>query len=130
MSVLRNLAAVEVLNPKIIDDLKQKSEAKQGEIIFDYNMLRSPEPTALDEKKTIREIPLTLTGNMIRYVWSFDDKTLSKSAKILIKKGENVRFILTNNTMMRHPLHLHGHFFRVINGSGPAPRGHRPCRHH
>lgn len=102
----------ESLSPSHLD------EAKQGEIIFDYNMLRSPEPTTLDEKKTIREIPLTLTGNMIRYVWSFNNKTLSKSDKILIKKGENVRFILTNKTMMRHPLHLHGHFFRFVNKQG------------
>lgn len=93
-------------------------DAKAGEIVFNYNMLRSPQPTALDERKNIREIPLTLTGNMIRYVWSFDNKTLSKSDKILIKKGENVRFILTNNTMMRHPLHLHGHFFRFVNKQG------------
>lgn len=93
-------------------------EAEKGEIVFNYNMLRSPQPTALDEKKTIREIPLALTGNMIRYVWSFDNKTLSKSDKILIKKGENVRFVLTNNTMMRHPLHLHGHFFRFVNKQG------------
>lgn len=95
-----------------------EQDVKDGEVIFNYNMLRSPEPTVLDEKKSFREIPLTLTGNMIRYVWSFDNKTLSKSDKILIKKGENVRFILTNNTMMRHPLHLHGHFFRFVNKQG------------
>ena len=93
-------------------------DAKAGEVVFNYNMLRSPQSTALDEKKNIREVPLTLTGNMIRYVWSFNNKTLSKSDKILIKKGENVRFILTNNTMMRHPLHLHGHFFRFVNRQG------------
>lgn len=93
-------------------------DAKAGEIVFNYNMLRSPQSTALDEKKNMREITLSLTGNMIRYVWSFDNKTLSKSDKILIKKGENVRFILTNNTMMRHPLHLHGHFFRFVNKQG------------
>ncbi|MBA4058014.1 MAG: hypothetical protein C0490_25075, partial [Marivirga sp.] len=118
-----NMQSDSAIVDKVVNDHESLSpsnldEAKQGEIIFDYNMLRSPEPTALDEKKTIREIPLTLTGNMIRYVWSFDNKTLSKSDKILIKKGENVRFILTNNTMMRHPLHLHGHFFRFVNKQG------------
>jgi FtsP/CotA-like multicopper oxidase with cupredoxin domain len=89
-----------------------------GEVIFNYNMLRSPQATTLDQKKLMQEVPLTLTGNMIRYVWSFDSKPLSKSDKILIKKGENVRFVLTNNTMMRHPLHLHGHFFRFVNKQG------------
>ena len=118
-----NMQSDSAIVDKVVSDHESLSpsntdEAKQGEIIFNYNMLRSPQSTALDEKKNIREIPLTLTGNMIRYVWSFDNKTLSKSDKILIKKGENVRFILTNNTMMRHPLHLHGHFFRFVNKQG------------
>jgi CopA family copper-resistance protein len=91
---------------------------KSDEVTLTYDMLRSPTPTKLDEKKSMREIKLALTGNMIRYVWSFNDKTLSQSDKILIKKGENVRMILTNNTMMRHPLHLHGHFFRFVNAQG------------
>lgn len=45
-------------------------------------------------------------------------KTISESDKILIKHGENIRIILTNNSMMRHPMHLHGHFFRTLNGQG------------
>lgn len=85
---------------------------------FDYNMLRALHPTTLDSTLKPREIKLTLTGNMLRYVWSFDFKTLSVADKILIRKGERVRFVLTNNTMMRHPLHLHGHFFRFINSQG------------
>ncbi|MBC8005032.1 MAG: multicopper oxidase domain-containing protein [Verrucomicrobia bacterium] len=93
-------------------------QAPQGEVVFDYNMLRSPQPTNLNPHKPFREVPLTLTGNMIRYVWSFNSVPLSKSDKIMIRKGENVRFILINNTMMRHPLHLHGHFFRFVNKQG------------
>lgn len=85
---------------------------------FNYNMLRALHPTILDSTLKPREIKLTLTGNMLRYVWSFDFKTLSVADKILIHKGERVRFVLTNNTMMRHPLHLHGHFFRFINSQG------------
>ncbi|GAC1422703.1 MAG: hypothetical protein NVS1B13_10060 [Flavisolibacter sp.] len=53
-----------------------------------------------------------------RYVWSIDNKVVSEANKILIKKGENVRIILYNNTMMRHPMHLHGHDFRLLNGQG------------
>ncbi|MES2331092.1 MAG: multicopper oxidase domain-containing protein [Bacteroidota bacterium] len=83
-----------------------------------YDMLRSLEPTALDNKLAVHEIPLTLTGNMLRYIWSFDDKPLSKADKIMIQKGEVVRFKMFNNTMMRHPMHLHGHFFRLINAQG------------
>lgn len=85
---------------------------------FNYNMLRALHPTTLDSTLKPREIKLTLTGNMLRYVWSFDFKTLSVADKILIRQGERVRFVLTNNTMMRHPLHLHGHFFRFINAQG------------
>ncbi|KIC89871.1 hypothetical protein HY58_14510 [Flavihumibacter sp. ZG627] len=85
---------------------------------FNYNMLRALHPTTLDSTLKPREIKLTLTGNMLRYVWSFDFKTLSVADKILIHKGEKVRVVLTNNTMMRHPLHLHGHFFRFINSQG------------
>lgn len=59
------------------------------------------------------------------FVWSFNQKTLSEADSIKIKKGEKVRFILTNKTMMHHPLHLHGHFFRVLNGQGAfAPLKH------
>ena len=85
---------------------------------FNYNMLRALHPTTLDSSLLPREVKLTLTGNMLRYVWSFDFKTLSTADKILIRKGERIRFVLTNNTMMRHPLHLHGHFFRFINTQG------------
>lgn len=93
--------------------------------VLTYDMLRSVAPTEFDKKLPVREIPLSLTGNMLRYIWSFDDKPLSKSDKILIKKGEVVRFKMFNNTMMRHPMHLHGHFFRLINAQGAyAPLKH------
>jgi len=84
---------------------------------LNYAMLRSPTPTTLPEKP-FRTLHFELTGNMNRYVWTINHKTVSERDKILIKKGENVRIILTNNSMMRHPMHLHGHFFRVVNGQG------------
>jgi hypothetical protein len=65
-----------------------------------------------------RDLKFDLTGNMNRYVWSMDNKVLSEADNILIKKGERVRIILFNNSMMRHPMHLHGHDFRVLNGQG------------
>jgi CopA family copper-resistance protein len=85
---------------------------------FSYDKLRALHPTTLDTTRKWREVHLKLTGNMLRYVWSFDNKTLSAADLILIQKGENVRFILENTTMMRHPLHLHGHFFRFVNAQG------------
>jgi CopA family copper-resistance protein len=115
---------------KMIHDHKSmspgnKDNPAKDEIVFNYNMLRSPFPTKLNQDQLFREVPLTLTGNMLRYVWSFNSIPLSKSDKILIKKGENVRFTLINNTMMRHPLHLHGHFFRFVN----AQDDYSPMKH-
>jgi len=86
-------------------------------VTLNYGMLRSPEKTTLPPGP-MKELKFDLTGNMNRYVWSINNKTLSETDKILIKKGENVRIIIYNNTMMRHPMHLHGHDFRVLNGQG------------
>jgi hypothetical protein len=80
-------------------------------------MLRSTKITTLPAGPT-KTLKFDLTGNMNRYVWTINNKTVSESDKILIKNGENVRIILYNNTMMRHPMHLHGHYFRVLNGQG------------
>ncbi len=99
-------------------DMGNMKMENPDEVTLTYDMLRSPRSTTLDAKLAMREIKLNLTGNMIRYVWSFDNRTLSQSDKILIRKGENVRMTLVNNTMMRHPMHLHGHFFRFINAQG------------
>jgi hypothetical protein len=55
---------------------------------------------------------------MWRYVWSLNGKTLSEVDKIKMNRGEIVRVTLRNKTMMHHPMHLHGHFFRVLNKNG------------
>eukprot|EP01132_Coremiostelium_polycephalum_P014231 gene14231-17299_t len=86
-------------------------------VTLNYGMLRDPKKTTLPNGPW-KELKFDLTGNMNRYVWTLDNKTVSESDKILIKKGENVRIILFNNSMMRHPMHLHGHDFRVVNGQG------------
>lgn len=90
-----------------------------------YAKLRAIKPTAFSEDKPVREIRLTLDGDMERYVWFLNNKPLSESDSILIREGEVARFIMINRTMMHHPMHLHGHFFRVINGQGDyAPLKH------
>ncbi|MES3016137.1 MAG: multicopper oxidase domain-containing protein [Bacteroidota bacterium] len=86
-------------------------------ITLNYGMLKAPEKTTL-RPGPLRVLNFELTGNMNRYVWTIDNKTVSETDKILIKQGENVRIIMYNNSMMRHPMHLHGHDFRVINGQG------------
>ncbi|WP_295927866.1 multicopper oxidase domain-containing protein [uncultured Akkermansia sp.] len=83
-----------------------------------YDMLKSPSRTNLPSGVPVKELHFMLTGNMNRYVWSMNGKTLSETDRIMIKEGQNVRIVLTNNTMMRHPMHLHGHFFRLVNRHG------------
>ncbi|MFN8284144.1 MAG: multicopper oxidase domain-containing protein [Chitinophagales bacterium] len=87
-------------------------------VTLNYAMLKSPVKTTLPIDAPVKELKFTLTGNMNRYLWSLNNKVVSESDKILIKKGENIRMILTNASMMRHPMHLHGHDFRVLNGQG------------
>ncbi len=90
-----------------------------------YDKLRSVHSTAFSGGKPVRDIRLTLDGDMERYVWFLDNKALSETDRILVRRGEVVRFILINRTMMHHPMHLHGHFFRVLNGQGDrAPLKH------
>lgn len=104
-------------------DMKNMDHSSHGSgnmdiLTLNYAMLKSPTKTTLPADAPVRELRFELTGNMNRYVWSMDNKVLSESDKILIKKGEIIRITLFNNSMMRHPMHLHGHDFRVINGQG------------
>jgi CopA family copper-resistance protein len=86
-------------------------------VTLNYAMLRSTVKTTLPDGPT-KDLHFVLEGNMNRYLWTINNKTVNETDRILIKKGENVRIILTNNSMMRHPMHLHGHDFRVLNGQG------------
>ncbi len=108
---------------KEMDGMKMNEDMYKSNELSDittlnYAMLKSPTVTTLPEDAPVKELHFTLTGNMNRYVWSLDNKVISESDKILIKKGEKVRITLYNNSMMRHPMHLHGHDFRLLNGQG------------
>jgi len=83
-----------------------------------YKSIKSPVKTTLPKENPIRIVTLKLTGSMERYVWSINDTPMYAADEIVIKRGENVKFVLVNETMMNHPIHLHGHFFRVLNGQG------------
>jgi len=96
-----------------------KSMAKSNQRpLSPYKKLRSISKSSLPRENPKREVVLTLTGDMERYIWSMDGETLSEDNAIRIKHGENVRFVIINKTMMHHPMHLHGHFFRALNGQG------------
>ncbi len=86
-------------------------------VTLNYDMLRSPVKTILPDEAA-RVLHFTLTGNMNRYVWTLDNKTVKEADRIMINKGEVLRLVITNNSMMRHPMHLHGHDFRVVNSQG------------
>ncbi|MEI7583687.1 multicopper oxidase domain-containing protein [Runella sp.] len=90
----------------------------QTTVTLNYAMLKSPTKTNLSKNAPVKQLRFELSGNMNRYVWSLNNKVVSESERILIKKGETVRMILYNGSMMRHPMHLHGHDFRVLNGQG------------
>jgi CopA family copper-resistance protein len=114
-------------NSKVMNHSEHKMENMQmandstetAEIVtLNYGMLKSPTKTNLPKDAPVKELRFELSGNMNRYVWSLDNKVISETDKILIKKGENVRIVLYNGSMMRHPMHLHGHDFRVLNEQG------------
>jgi len=92
-----------------------------------YKYLRSLRPTSVEPEPGagVRELDLRLTGDMQRYRWSINGKTLSEESTIPVRRGEVLRLKLINDTMMHHPMHLHGHFFRLLNGGGD----HAPLKH-
>jgi hypothetical protein len=85
---------------------------------YNYDYLKSPKKTNYDKNVPVKEILLNLTGNMSRYIWSMNGVPLSEADKIKISNKEVTRITFNNLTMMHHPMHLHGHFFRVINKNG------------
>ena len=85
---------------------------------YSYDYLKAPSSTVIDDNQPVNNILLNLTGNMWRYIWSMNGVPLSEADMIKISKGEKVRITFNNLTMMHHPMHLHGHFFRVINKHG------------
>jgi len=102
-------------------DADMKMQNMQGMDMFseyNYDYLKSPEKTTYNNDVPVNEILLNLTGNMNRYIWSMNGVPLSETDKIEIKGVEVTRITLNNLTMMHHPMHLHGHFFRVINENG------------
>jgi len=108
-----------VMYPEITGSpLTPKGGITNNIITLNYAMLKSPTKTNFSAQAPVRDLRFELTGNMNRYVWSMDNKVLSETDKILIKRGEVVRIVLYNNSMMRHPMHLHGQDFRVLNGQG------------
>jgi CopA family copper-resistance protein len=96
-----------------------------GHKVLTHNDLVSLKPNT-DTRVPTRRIDIHLTGNMERFMWSMDGEKLSENPEpYRFARNERVRLRLINDTMMTHPMHLHGHFFEIVNGNP----GHQPLKH-
>ena len=99
-------------------------DAPAGAKVLSYTDLRR-----LDRSYALnppdRTIDIRLTGNMEKFIWSFDDRKYSEQPVINFTQGETVRLVFKNETMMNHPIHLHGLWMDLDNGAGEA----RPRKH-
>ena len=96
----------------------------------DHRVLNYRQLVALDPRKDTREpsrtLEIHLTGNMERFMWSLDGQRLSENPEpYRFERNERVRMTFINDSMMTHPMHLHGHFFEIVNGHGL----HQPSKH-
>jgi len=118
---------VEMISPMPVD---RTGEPGIGLANVGHKVLTYRDLVALDQNPDLRaperEIEVHLTGSMDRYMWSMDGKTMSEAHEPLpIRAGERVRVTLINDTMMAHPIHLHGHLFELVTGHGDhSPRKH------
>lgn len=88
--------------------------------LLTYGMLRSaePEPPAAEPDLVV---PLALAGDEETYVWTIGGEVFAEADRIVVGRDRRVRFEMDNRSMMPHPMHLHGHFFRIDNGTGQGP---------
>jgi FtsP/CotA-like multicopper oxidase with cupredoxin domain len=119
---------VEMLAPMALDRTRDRGTGLAG---ADHRVLVYADLEALRPNPAVREptrsLDVHLTGSMSRFMWSFDGVKYSDGAKpIPFRRDERVRVNLINDTMMNHPIHLHGHFVELVNGK-PADR--QPRKH-
>jgi CopA family copper-resistance protein len=94
-----------------------------GRSVLTYAQLK-PLVAAAAPRAPDRELEFRITGNMQRWTWGFNGKSFSESGPVRLRLGERVRFVLVNDTMMEHPIHLHGFLFQVENGQPTSPLKH------
>lgn len=95
-----------------------------GRRVLTYAQLAALHPPVMEDSPPTRQIEFHLTGNMERWTWGFDGKKFSEAEAIEVRLGERIRFVLINDTMMEHPIHLHGFLFQVENGQKQMPFKH------
>ncbi|MAS24774.1 MAG: copper resistance protein CopA [Oceanospirillaceae bacterium] len=99
-------------------DLSEKGLRPQGHRVLTLADLKSIDGILDDQREPVRELELHLTGNMERYSWSFDGLEFGKSTPVSLRHNERVRIILQNDTMMTHPMHLHGMWSELETDQG------------
>jgi FtsP/CotA-like multicopper oxidase with cupredoxin domain len=108
------LEAIGVLHtPDVKPQTSPTKPFAAGRRPLSYRQLMAPEPTTLPQGP-VKEFHLNLTGNMDKYIWSINDQVYPKAEPLLINPGDRVRLTMVNKTAMWHPMHLHGHFFRLL----------------
>ncbi len=91
----------------------------EGNKALQYSDLQSLTPQS-DTRAPTREIEIRLDGNMERYIWTMNNKKFNEAQPIEVKYGERVRLKFVNDSMMAHPMHLHGMFVQLENGQDPS----------
>lgn len=99
------------------EHLGKATDLKTSIDILTVDNLKAKNPTTLP-KSPIYEVKLVLDGDMERYIWHLNGKAIHEDKTLIVHPNQIVRYTFVNNTMMHHPMHLHGHFFRVINKHG------------
>jgi CopA family copper-resistance protein len=99
-------------------DLSEKGLRPQGHRVLTLADLKSIDGVLNDTRTPVKELELHLTGNMERYSWSFDGLEFGKSTPVSLRHNERVRIILQNDTMMTHPMHLHGMWSELETDQG------------
>ena len=99
-------------------NLSQRGLRPQGYRVLTLADLKSIDGVLDDRRPPARELELHLTGNMERYSWSFDGLEFGKSTPVSLRHNERVRIILQNDTMMTHPMHLHGMWSELETDQG------------
>ncbi|MGE7197471.1 copper resistance system multicopper oxidase [Brevundimonas naejangsanensis] len=119
---------VQTISPMPANRLGERPQGleKVDHRVLVYTDLVSLTPNK-DRRSPSRSMEIHLTGNMERFMWGFDGRKFSELVEpIRFERNERVRVTLVNDTMMAHPIHLHGHFFELVTG---GPDGHQPLKH-
>ena len=118
---------VQTISPMPMDRTGEPGQGLEdvGHKVLVYTDLEALDPNP-DTRTPSRALELHLTGNMERFMWSFDGEKFSEVTEpIPFRLNERVRVTLVNDSMMAHPIHLHGHFFELLTG----PKGRHPRKH-